>query len=395
MVDSQSKSSRFGGPFLFNLFFACCVVALIAYLYLGKLASHYWQTPVSAADEFGEQHSSSRTFRFVVKQGQSERQVITALVAQGFGDSVRVVSLLKRFNAANHKVKAGEYVLDHSMSLSKVFEVLNTGVSVQYRLQLIEGLNIAQMIDHLAQQIFDNPQLADMLVSVEDLSIESVRAEIVKALISIQPLESDLKIHQFDANMSPFEHTKLEGLFYADTYHISIGQDLESFFLRAHQQLHQRLVDLWQYRAKELPLEHPYQALIMASLIEKETGRASERNKISGVFTRRLQLNMRLQTDPTVVYALGSAYDGDIKRRDLKIASPYNTYVQKGLPPTPISLVGEAAIYAALNPDIGDALYFVAKGDGSHHFSATLEEHNKAVRNYQILNRRTDYRSSP
>lgn len=148
----------------------------------------------------------------------------------------------------------------------------------------------------------------------------------------------------------------------------------------------QVLAEEWADRAPDLPLKTPYEALILASLIEKETGRPEERAQIAGVFVRRLRLGMRLQTDPTVIYGLGARYDGNLRRADLQEPTPYNTYVIQGLPPTPIALPGRAAIHAALHPAEGDALYFVAKGDGSHAFSRTLEEHNRAVQRY-ILKR--------
>jgi UPF0755 protein len=150
----------------------------------------------------------------------------------------------------------------------------------------------------------------------------------------------------------------------------------------------------WNQRASDLPYSGPYQALIMASLVEKETGVPQERGQIAGVFVRRMAMGMLLQTDPTVIYGLGDRYNGKLTRAQLKEATPYNTYMISGLPPTPIAMVGREAIHAALNPVEGSSLYFVARGDGSHVFSDDLDAHNNAVREYQ-LKRRADYRSSP
>jgi UPF0755 protein len=151
----------------------------------------------------------------------------------------------------------------------------------------------------------------------------------------------------------------------------------------------------WQRRAEDLPFNTPYQALILASIVEKETGLESERPEIAGVFIRRLKMGMRLQTDPTVIYGLGLDFDGNLRRRDLLRDTPYNTYTRRGLPPTPIAMPGADAIHAALHPDDGDALYFVARGDGSHHFSDTLEEHNQAVIKYQLKGHRRSFSSNP
>lgn len=175
-----------------------------------------------------------------------------------------------------------------------------------------------------------------------------------------------------------------EGLFYPDTYHFPRGTTDVAFLRRSHEALLQVLKEEWQSRDEGLPYQSPYEALIMASLIEKETALASERGQIAGVFVRRLQRGMLLQTDPTVIYAMQESFDGNIRRKDLQIDSPYNTYVYAGLPPTPIALVGREAIFAAMQPEEGKTLYFVAKGDGSHHFSETLQEHNRAVAKYQL-----------
>lgn len=166
------------------------------------------------------------------------------------------------------------------------------------------------------------------------------------------------------------------------------------FLKKAYNRLDDVLEQEWSRRAPDAPYTDPYQALIMASLVEKETGVPEERGQIAGVFVRRLKIGMLLQTDPTVIYGMGERYNGKLTRAHLKEATPYNTYMISGLPPTPIAMVGREAIHAALNPVPGSSLYFVARGDGSHIFSDSLDAHNAAVREYQ-LKRRADYRSSP
>jgi UPF0755 protein len=173
-----------------------------------------------------------------------------------------------------------------------------------------------------------------------------------------------------------------EGRLFPDTYRFPRDTPRLAVLRRAFERMEQVLAEEWESRSDGLPLDTPYEALILASIIEKETGAAWERPEIAGVFVRRLRKGMRLQTDPTVIYGMGERYEGRIRRADLREATPYNTYVIDGLPPTPIALPGRAAINAALNPADGDSLYFVSRGDGTHVFSATLDEHNRAVRRY-------------
>jgi UPF0755 protein len=175
-----------------------------------------------------------------------------------------------------------------------------------------------------------------------------------------------------------------EGQFMPDTYHFPDGTTDIQFLKRGWKAMQDYLHAQWQQRDEGLPLKSPYEALILASIVEKETGLARERPEIAGVFVRRLQKGMKLQTDPTVIYGIGPQFDGNIRRKDLRKDTPYNTYTRYGLPPTPIALPGKAAIKATLHPADGNSLYFVAKGDGSHQFSDTLDEHNRAVRRFQL-----------
>ncbi|MGJ8687866.1 MAG: endolytic transglycosylase MltG, partial [Spongiibacteraceae bacterium] len=187
-----------------------------------------------------------------------------------------------------------------------------------------------------------------------------------------------------------------EGLFFPDSYEYIRGDSNVEILRRSYKRLTDILMDEWQGRDTSVPYSNPYEALIMASIVERETGAPEERAMIAGVFVRRLKMGMRLQTDPTIIYGLGERYDGNLRKSHLLDATNrYNTYQHHGLPPTPIALVGREAIHAALHPADSKNLYFVAKGDGSHRFSATLDAHEAAVREFQINKRKRNYRSAP
>ncbi|OQX34605.1 MAG: aminodeoxychorismate lyase, partial [Candidatus Sedimenticola endophacoides] len=247
----------------------------------------------------------------------------------------------------------GEYDIPHGTTPETLIALLVSGRVKSYSLTVIEGWTFSQLLELLAGE-------------------EAIR----QTFEGVGPAEIMQRIGH------PEEHP--EGRFLADTYHFPRGTTDLAFLKRAYQAQADLLASEWQRRDPELPLDAPYAALIFASIIEKETGVASERARIAGVFVRRLRKGMKLQTDPTVIYGMGKRYNGNIRKRDLLEDTPYNTYVHRGLPPTPIALPGADAIHAALHPSDGKALYFVAKGNGEHHFSATLEEHNRAVRKYQL-----------
>jgi UPF0755 protein len=230
------------------------------------------------------------------------------------------------------------------------------------------------------------------LTLVEGWNFHQVRAALAKE----EKLEQTLKGLSDSQVMDRLGHSGIfpEGRFFPDTYRFVRGMTDAELLKTAYQRLDDVLAKEWSQRAADLPYTGPYQALIMASLVEKETGVPQERGQIAGVFVRRMEIGMLLQTDPTVIYGLGDRYNGKLTRAHLKEATPYNTYMISGLPPTPIAMVGREAIHAALNPVEGTSLYFVARGDGSHVFSDDLDAHNNAVREFQ-LKRRADYRSSP
>lgn len=249
-------------------------------------------------------------------------------------------------------LKAGEYVLNKGATAADILRLLTEGRTRQYAIRFLEGWGLKQLF----QAIKNNPNLQHTLSDAE-------LKHLMKKIGSDQ------------------EHP--EGQFFPDTYFFEKNSTDVELLKRAHDKMQNLLATEWQKRDKKAPLETPYQALILASIIEKETAAAEERRQISGVFARRLRKGMLLQTDPTVIYGMGENYHGDIRREDLLEPTPYNTYVNKGLPPTPIAMPGKAAIVAALHPAEGDALFFVSRGNGHHAFSATLSEHEKYVERYQ------------
>ncbi len=262
------------------------------------------------------------------------------------------------------RLEVGEYRIPMGVTPEELLIQLQSGDVVSYSVTLVEGKTFKDFLLALQQQ----EKLTSILVNKTFPEIKQI-----------------LKLE--------IEHP--EGWFYPDTYQYVSGTTDADILLRAHKKMQKVLNEEWANREKNLPYKNAYEALVMASIIEKETGVAYERPEIAGVFVRRLRKGMRLQTDPTIIYGLGDQYKGNIRRKHLTQRTPYNTYVINGLPPTPIAMSGREALNAALHPAKGKTLYFVAKGDGSHQFSETLKEHNKAVQNYQIKNRAKKYQSAP
>ena len=298
-----------------------------------------------------------------VPAGSTPNAMLLQLEQEGVLRGAFWLRIIWRLQGYVQPLHAGEYELTPDMSVAQLLEKWRIGDVLQYRVTLVEGWNFRQVRKALTQQ----DKLQQTLGEVSD---------------------SELMRRLEQANVHP------EGRFLPDTYNFVRGQTDLDILRQANQRLQKVLAEEWAKRADNLPYRNPDEALVMASIIEKETGVAHEREEIAGVFIRRLAIGMLLQTDPTVIYGMGERYTGKITRADLRQPTPYNTYVISGLPPTPIAMVGREAIYAALHPKPGKSLYFVARGDGSHVFSNSLDEHNKAVREYQ-LKRRADYRSSP
>jgi peptidoglycan lytic transglycosylase G len=260
---------------------------------------------------------------------------------------------LGRELAVEGKLHAGEYALTQGLTPRQLLAKMAAGDVLQHHFTIVDGWTFKQLRLALAA----DPGLAPTIGGMSD---------------------EDL------AHRLGIEDGRPEGWFLPETYSWIKGDSDFDVLKNAHAAMQKTLDRLWSARAADVLLESPYQALILASVVEKETARPDERGLIAGVFMRRLKFNMRLQTDPTVIYGMGDTYAGNIRRTDLEADTPYNTYTRDGLPPTPIALPGLPAIEAALHPAPGDALYFVARGDGSHEFSATLDEHNRAVAKYQL-----------
>ena len=298
-----------------------------------------------------------------VPAGATPTGTFNRLEASGTLRDALWLRLYWRFNLEGQPLHSGEYRMMPGMTAQELIGLWQRGEVVQYSLTLVEGWTFRQVRSALAR----HEKIEQTLDGLSD-------SEVMEKL------------------GHPGEFP--EGRFFPDTYRFVRGMTDAELLGKAYDRLEKVLAEEWEQRAPDLPYSDPYQALIMASLVEKETGVPHERGQIAGVFVRRIKIGMPLQTDPTVIYGLGERYNGKLTRAHLREPTPYNTYTIPGMPPTPIAMVGREAIHAALNPVGGTSLYFVARGDGSHVFSDDLDAHNNAVREFQ-LKRRADYRSSP
>lgn len=296
-----------------------------------------------------------KTVIIEIEKGDSLDRVIDKLIARQVDIKPFWFKFIALQNNARKKIKTGEYELTSGLTMPKIVALLVQGKTKQHAITFPEGWSFKEILHEIEQ----NPHLEHTLSGVD---VKSVIAK-------FKP----------DANApaSP------EGLFFPDTYFFEKHATDVSLLKRAYDKMQSVLQQEWLNKAEGLPFKTPYEALTLASIVEKETGAADERPLIAGVFIRRLEKNMLLQTDPTVIYGMGDSFQGDIKAKDLATATPYNTYVISGLPPTPIAMPGRDALYAALHPDKGSSLYFVARGDGTHVFSESLKEHNLAVDKFQ------------
>ena len=320
---------------LFSVLGALCATAWLVYFTL---------TPIDTPP-------GGRAFN--VDPGRSLRSVSEQFAKSGLISDRWSFFVFARAMGASGQIKAGSYEVGPKIAPYQLLDKIVRGEFAQAEIRFIEGWTFTQL-----RSVLDaNPALRHDSTGLTDVQI-------------LQRLGID--------KASP------EGLFFPDTYFFAVASSDLALLKQAYARMQSKLLTLWEQRVAGLPLATPYHALIFASIVEKETGRNDEREMVAAVFINRLKRGIRLQTDPTVIYGLGPTFDGNLRRRDLQTDSSYNTYTRVGLPPTPIAMPGEAAIRASLNPAQSQALYFVARGDGSHQFSSTLAEHNRAVNKYQL-----------
>ena len=302
--------------------------------------------PVRAGQDAGQ------ALELEVEPGTTPRGVARAVVQAGFDTDARLLFWWFRLSGDDRGIKAGNYEIPRGTSPYTLLQKLVRGEEALRAVTLVEGWNFRQLRQALAR--------AEQLKSeTQGLSEADIMARLDRAGVAA------------------------EGRFFPDTYTYAKGSSDLAVLRRALHAMDRRLEAAWAQRAPDTPLKNADQALILASIVEKETGRAEDRAQIAGVFTNRLRVGMLLQTDPTVIYGLGEKFDGNLRRRDLQTDTPWNTYTRAGLPPTPIAMPGRAALLAAVQPAPTRALYFVARGDGTSHFSESLDEHNRAVNRFQ------------
>ena len=292
----------------------------------------------------------NETTMIEIEKGYGLNQVIDRLSEQGLVNRPLILKGYVKVFKRSDDIKAGEYLISKTNNALQLIQKVSEGSVYYHQIRLREGSTINELID-----LFKNNAALKKDENFEDKN----------------KIRSDLGL----------EINSLEGLFHPDTYNYIKGDSYLDILKRSNLKHQKILNQLWSQRNINLPFKNSYEALILASIIEKE---GTEKKQIAGVFVRRLKLRMKLQSDPTIIFALGDEYDGDIKSSHIKMKHPYNTYYIKGLPPGPIGLVSESSIEAALNPEEGNSLFFVSKGDGTHYFSDTLEEHNQAVQRFQL-----------
>ena len=301
---------------------------------------------------YGDVRLPTTPYEFTVHPGQGLKAVGRQLAADGVLVESESIWILGRLTGKAQRIQAGTYRLDKPMSALEIIDKLARGDVVFVEALFVEGITFRQWLAQLAA----HPRVKQTLAGKAEKEVRAALGE----------------------------EQSLEGWLFPDTYKFAPGTADVEILKRAHSIMKKRVADAWATRDTTIPLKSPYEALILASIVEKETGSAAERPLIASVFANRLKRGMRLQTDPTVIYGMGEKYDGNIRKRDLTADTPWNTYTRDGLPPTPIAMPGAASLRAATQPAQSEYLYFVARGDGSHEFTRSLEEHNRAVAKFQL-----------
>lgn len=324
-------------------------IAVLAMIPVGSIGYLYFRIDLAESLPIKIQHEQI----IDVRPGDTWSTVIQELARKGWIDDPWAVRWKVRLQRQSPRIQVGEYLLKPIITIAELREQLTRGEVIHYQVTLIEGWTWSQALTAIQQShhVLSTMTVADGAEIAAELGI---------------------------AAESP------EGWFFPDTYNYTRGTTDRNILKRSHQRLVEILSEEWGTRVEELPLDTMTEALTLASIIEKETGRPDEREMIASVFMNRLAAGMRLQSDPTVIYGIGERFDGNLRRKDLETETPYNTYRISGLPPGPIALPGRASIYAALHPATSNNFYFVGRGDGSHQFSQTLEDHNDAVRTFQL-----------
>ncbi len=298
--------------------------------------------------------NNQKPVKFTIKPGSNLTNIAYQLSADKIIYFPQYFKLYTRLQGKTSQIKAGEYIINPEYTVQDLLTIFVKGKVAQYQLTIPEGWTLSQIFKYLkTTDLIQTIQVSDQKKIMHSLLV-GINAGVNSA----------------------------EGYIFPDTYYFPKGTKDVDFLKRSIKKMQTVLASEWQHRDQDLPLKSTYEALILASIIEKESGQKSERSKIAGVFIRRLRKGMRLQSDPTIIYGMGDRYKGNIRRKDINQKNTYNTYQIDGLPATPIASPGQNAIHAVLHPDSGKSLYFVADGSGGHYFSNNLKEHNRAVRKY-------------
>jgi len=349
------------------------VIFIMAFLIASGVGSFYFYQSI---DQYGIENTYidevGASLIIQLKAGDSGTSVLNKLEAKAVFGNPLFAKLWLKLHPEYSVIKKGYYEFSSGASIESIFNAISKGKVKQFSITLIEGLTLTQWLELLANNDAINYDINDTQALYEEIIGATVMARI------------DDNEGSFDTSFCDNKYNSLEGCLLANTYFFDYKTSASHIIKRAYKDMQTVINEEWQDRYIDTSYDSPYEMLIMASIIEKETAVESERGIISGVFDNRLKRNMRLQTDPTVIYGLGVSFDGNLTKKHLRQKTPYNTYVIKGLPITPIAMAGPASIKAAAKPEVTEAIYFVAKGDGTHKFSETLAEHNAAVRQYQL-----------